>query len=219
MTKRILVINPNSTGSVTEGIDQSLAPLRMDGGPEIACLTLAEGPAAIESQAEVDAVVEPLCRRIEAEQTQTSAFVIACFSDPGLAAARELSRSPVYGIGEAAMATALTQGERFGILSILETSLPRHRRAIRARGLSERFAADLAIGVGVKGLSGGQAVFEKLRTTGKSLVEDHQADVVIMGCAGMARYRKELGLALGVPVVEPTQAATAMAIAAVQLDE
>jgi allantoin racemase len=53
--------------------------------------------------------------------------------------------------------------------------------------------------------------------TGKKLRDDHGADVVVMGCAGMAPYRKRLQNALGIPVVEPTQAAVAMAIGRVRL--
>src|SRR5258708_1365482 len=116
MPDRILVINPNSTVAVTRGIDDAVAPLRIAGGPEIECATLAEGPPGIESQAHVDGVVQPICRMIAARDNDTSAFVIACYSDPGLYAARETTKKAVLGIAECAILTALTLGHRFGVI-------------------------------------------------------------------------------------------------------
>jgi allantoin racemase len=93
MPDRILVINPNSTASVTCAIDDAMAPLRIAGGPEIACLTLEDGPPGVESQTDADRVIQPLCRVIREQQGDAAAFVIACFSDPGLFSAREAPRS------------------------------------------------------------------------------------------------------------------------------
>jgi Asp/Glu/hydantoin racemase len=217
MTKPILVINPNSTEAITQGIDRALDPLRMQDGPLIECVTLSEGPPGIESQAQSDAIVEPLCRTIREREDSASAFVIACYSDPGLHAARETTTKPVFGIAESAMVTALTRGDRFGIISILESSVPRHARAVRAAGLWSRFAGDVAIGVGVVGLSDEDAVESRMLAAGQTLRDRHGADVLILGCAGMARYRARLESALARPVVDPTQAAVTLAIGAVRL--
>ena len=213
----ILVINPNSTEAVTAGIDRALEPLRIAGGPTIECITLKDGPPGIETQAQVDAVVAPVCALVEKRQDTASAFIIACFSDPGLHQARETTPKPVFGIAESAMATALTLGERFGIISILKDSIPRHARAVRAAGLDERFAGDIAIGVGVTDLAEDDSVLERLVSAGRTLKDDHGAGVVILGCAGMASYRKRSENALRIPVVDPTQAAATLAIGAVQL--
>ena len=93
MPERILVINPNSTVAVTRAIDEAMAPLRPPGGPEIPCLTLAEGPPGVESQLDADGVILPLCRIIREHDSDAAAFVIACFSDPGLFSAREARQS------------------------------------------------------------------------------------------------------------------------------
>lgn len=215
----ILVINPNSTEEVTSGIDRALDPLRLEGGPPIRCATLEQGPPGIESQAQSDAVIAPLCSLIRQRDGDSSAFVIACFSDPGLHAAREITSKPVFGIAESAMVTAMTRGDRFGIISILEGSIPRHARAIRAAGFSERFAGDIAIGVGVTDLADDERVLERLIDTGRRLRCDHRADVIILGCAGMAGYRNRCEDALEIPVIDPTQAAATLAIGAVQLLE
>ena len=215
---RILVINPNSTEAVTRGIDEAVEPLRMAGGPAIDCVTLKEGPPGVETQQHVDGVVPHLLSLVSRKETQYSAFVIACYSDPGLHSLREATRKPVLGIAECAILTALTLGQRFGVIAILKTSIPRHLRYVGALGLTERLAGELPIGLPVVELSDHEKTFGRMVEAGKALRERHGADVVIMGCAGMARYRKPLQDQIGIPVVEPTQAAVAMAIGRVRLN-
>jgi Asp/Glu/hydantoin racemase len=215
MADRIVVINPNCTQAVTEAMDAALQPWRMAGGPAIECVTLAEGPPGIETQAHVEQVVQPICRLVRARE-DPAAFVIACFSDPGLHSAREATARPVFGIAECGLLTALTQGERFGIVAILERSLARHLRYVRQLGLAARFAGDLPLGLGVVELADEARTLERMIEVGTQLRDDHGADVLVLGCAGMARYRPALAAALGVPVVDPTRAAVTMAIGAVR---
>lgn len=216
MPNRILVINPNSTQAVTDGVSEALEALRMSGGPAIDCATLERGPAAIETQAHIDDVVAPLCAYIEEEEARTGAFVVACYSDPGLSAARERSRRPVFGMAESGMLTALAHGRRFGVISILSQAVDRHLRYIRELGLEARLAADLPIEMGVLELEDETRVFERLRQVGTALRDDHGANVCILGCAGMARYRAPLERDLDLPVIDPTQAAVTMAIGALR---
>jgi Asp/Glu/hydantoin racemase len=217
MPERILVINPNSTEAVTEAMDAALEPLRLAGGPAIECLTLHEGPPGIESQRDADAVILPLCRLVAEREAEAGAFVIACFSDPGLHAARETTARPVLGIAECGILTALTLGQRFGIVSILARSVPRHLRYVGAMGVAARFAGDEPVGLGVTELADERATLARMLGAGTRLRDRHGADVLVMGCAGMARYRADLEEALQIPVVEPTQAAVAMAIGRVRL--
>jgi len=217
MPVRILVINPNSTDAVTRAIDDAMAPLRIPGGPEIVCLTLEEGPPGVESQSDADGVILPLCRVIREADAATGAFVIACFSDPGLFSAREATAKPVLGIAECGILTALTLGHRFGVISILDRSVPRHLRYIDAMGVGQRLAGDLPIGLGVTELADARATLTRMVDVGRRLRDQHGADVLVMGCAGMARYRADLEEAVQIPVVEPTQAAVAMAIGRVRL--
>ncbi|HUI17262.1 MAG TPA: aspartate/glutamate racemase family protein [Alphaproteobacteria bacterium] len=217
MSARILVINPNSTEAVTRGIDDALEPLRTAGGPRLDCVTLAEGPPGVETQRHVDEITLPLCRLIEREDNRSQAFVIACFSDPGVHAAREATRHPVFGIASAGIATALNLGNRIGIIAILKASLARHARAFRAMGVEGRIAGERPIGLGVVELAEESRTLARLREVGAALRDEDRADVLVLGCAGMAKYRGPLEAALGVAVVDPTQAAVGMAIAAVQL--
>lgn len=213
----IFVINPNSTETVTAAIDAAIEPLRMAGGPELVCQTLAEGPPGIESQGDADSVIAPLCGSIAAQGNRASAFVIACFSDPGLHAAREVTARPVLGIAECGILTALTLGQRFGVISILKKSIPRHLRYYGAMGVGGRLAGDLPIGLGVTELGDAGTTLDRMKAVGDALRDVHGADVLVLGCAGMARYRDPLQHALGIPVVEPTQAAVTMAIGRVRL--
>ena len=215
---RILVINPNSTEAVTRGIDEAVEPLRMAGGPAIDCVTLKEGPPGIETQQHVDGVIPYLLSLVSQKESQYSAFVIACYSDPGLHSVREATKKPVLGISECGILTALTLGHKFGVIAILQKSIPRHLRYVGALGVTERLAAELPVGIPVVELSDEKKTFGRMVQVGKTLREEHGADVVVMGCAGMARYRKPLQDEIGVPVVEPTQAAVAMAIGRVRLN-
>jgi Asp/Glu/hydantoin racemase len=217
MNGPIVVINPNSTKAVTAAIDAAMAPLRLEGGPDIVCQTLHEGPPGIESQHDSDSVIEPLCRTIAAQDNAASAFVIACFSDPGLHSAREATAKPVLGIAECGILTALTLGHRFGVISILKKSVPRHLRYIGAMGVGDRLAADLPIDLGVVELADARVTMRRMKDVGARLRDLHGADVLVMGCAGMARYRDELEETVRLPVVEPTQAAVTMALGRVRL--
>ncbi len=216
--EQIVVINPNSTEEVTRGVDRALEPLRMAGGPGIECVTLREGPPGIESQADVESVVAPLCGLIRARDDDAAAFVIACYSDPGLQAAREATSRPVFGIAECAMLTALTKGERFGLISILASGVQRHLRYVCQLGLSQRFAGDLPLGIGVTELGDETVVLGRMIETGRRLRDEHGADVLIFGCAGMADYREQVAERVGLPVVEPSQAAVTMAIGTVRCE-
>ena len=213
----IYVVNPNSSQHVTDGIDRAIEPMRSASSVPIVTRTLVEGPLGIESQAHVDGVVAPMLAHCSALEDSASAFVVACYSDPGLAALREQSKHPVVGIAEASILTAMQMGQRFGIISILSTSIPRHMRYLGAMGIMDRLAADLPLELGVAELADEDRTWKRLVKVGENLRDQAMANAIILGCAGMTAYRSRLEKHLGVPVVEPCQAATAMAIGHVAL--
>jgi len=212
----LIVINPNSSQTVTAGIDAAVDPLRALGVP-IRCMTLAEGPPGIETQAQADRVIAPLLDRAAALEAKALGFVIACFGDPGVWALRGETALPVLGIQEAAVGTALTMVQRFGVISILPASVPRHYRSFAAMGVLDRLAGDRALERGVAELSDDPATMAALTETGAALRDIDGAEALILGCAGMAGYRAPLEAALSVPVIEPCQAAAAMAIGRIAL--
>jgi Asp/Glu/hydantoin racemase len=210
MSGPIVVINPNSNVAVTDGLDAALAAFRLPGGPEIECLTLAEGPFGIESQLDSDSVVLPLARLVQA-RADAGAFVIACYSDPGLDACRSVTKRPVFGIQESGVLTALARADLFGIVAIAEASVARHRRFMARMGVLGRLAAEIPLNMSVDESARGEKTFERLVEVGGAL-KARGAGAVILGCAGMARHRAGLEAELGVPVIDPTQAAVAMAM-------
>lgn len=213
----LIVINPNSSQVVTDGIDRAVDPLRRFGIP-IRCMTLAKGPPGIESQMQADLTIAPMLE-LAANQDDAAGFVIACFGDPGLHALRDQTRLPVVGIQEAAVMTALTLGQRFGVIAIMPASIPRHLRAFGAMGVLDRLAGDRALGLGVADLADPDKSLTAIIATGKHLRDIDGAQVLIMGCAGMAQYRAQIEDATGLPVVEPCQAATAMALGHIALGQ
>lgn len=214
---QIMVVNPNSNTVVTQGVDDALAALRFADGPELICRTLAEGPIGIETQEHVESVTLPL-RNLIAGDKHADAFVIACYSDPGLHVCREATRKPVFGINEAGVLTALARGERFGVIAIRQRSIRRHVRYMRQMGLLERFAGERPLEMSVAETASGAGTLARMIEVGRALCELDGADIIVMGCAGMARHRQKLEDALGVPVIDPTQAAVAMAVGAVMFE-
>ena len=122
----------------------------------------------------------------------------------------------MFGINECGVLTALARGDRFGIIAIAAPSIARHRRYLRQLGLLDRLAGERPLGMSVAETASGEGTLARMEAVGRRLVEQDGADVIVMGCAGMARYRRPLEAALGVPVIDPTLAAVAMAIGAVQ---
>lgn len=208
---RILVINPNSNEAVTEALRQAVQPLNYAEGREIACTTLTEGPYGIETQEHADSVTIPLRRKVEAAG-DVDAFVIACYSDPGLHVVREGTDKPVFGIAESGILTALTRADRFGVIAIKTRSIPRHIRYLRQMSLMDRFAGERPLEMSVAETATGDKTLDRMIEIGRDLRDRDGAGVIVMGCAGMARHRRPLERALGIPVIDPTQAAVAMAI-------
>jgi allantoin racemase len=213
LRKKILVVNPNSNETVTRSLSEALQPFLRVNGFEVDCVTLAEGPYGIETQADADSVVMPL-RRLVAADNSADAFVIACYSDPGVHVCREATRRPVFGIAEAGILSALARGERFGVIAIAEQSIRRHERYLRQLCLVDRLAGERPLGMSVAETASGDGTLARMVEIGIDLRDKDGADVIVMGCAGMSRHRAALEDALGVPVIDPTQAAVTMAVGA-----
>src|ERR1700675_413263 len=199
---RILVINPNSNVVVTRGLEAALRPLDFADGPEIVCATLAEGPYGVESQADVDSVVMPLHRLVESDNG-SAAFVIACYSDPGLHVCREATDRPVFGIAECGVLTALARADSFGVIAIAQRSIRRHVRYLRQMGLMERLTRERPLNMSVAETASGEGTLAKMIEVGRALRDDDGSGAIVMGCAGMARHRRSLEQALGIPVIDP----------------
>ena len=213
--KKILTINPNSNEMVTEGLRECLTPLQIPGRVEIECMTLSEGPFGIESNLDSESVVLPL-HRVVLEREDADAYVIACYSDPGLALCRDTTDKPVFGMQESGLFSALQRGARVGVIALGRKSIARHLPYIRALGLESRLAAERPLNLSVAE-SESAAAYPRIEAVARELVEQDMADTLLLGCAGLARHCEALENALGVPVTEPTQAAVTQALGAVLL--
>src|SRR5882757_2288060 len=173
---RIRVINPNSNDVVTQGLDAALAPLRFTNGPEIVCSTLADGPFGIETQADADSAVIPLLRLIAADNA-SDAFVIACYSDPGIHACREGTSRPVFGIAECGVLTALARADRFGVIAIGARSIARHQRYLRQMGLTNRFAGERPLNMSVAETAS-EKTLDRMIEVGRALKDEDGAGAI-----------------------------------------
>ncbi len=211
MMIRILVINPNSNHDFTEQLDQAVDTLRIDGAIEIECTTLEGTPYGIESQRDVDSVIDPVCEMVARNEDEFDSFVIACFADTGVQSAREVTSKPVVGICEAGISTALNVGELYGIISTADEAKNAGLRQVRSLGLEKRMAGDEAVNIPVAEMLTSNQTCERVIEAG-TLLKAAGAEVLVLGCAGMTPYRKQLEETVGLPVVDPTIAATAMVI-------
>ncbi|MBF9031064.1 hydantoin racemase [Rhodobacterales bacterium HKCCE3408] len=211
---KIIALNPNSSKAVTASMAACLAPLRAATRHEIACTELPDAPIGIESDDDV-ATVSPMVGAFAAE-TEADALVVACFSDPGVAAARGAG-PVVVGIAEAAYYGALQHGERFGIISIGKASIARHAAHVGRLGLTARLAGDRSLDMSVAEANDADRAAARVMEIGRELREADGADVLILGCAGLGEQRAALQAALGCTVIDPVQAGVAAAITALDL--
>jgi allantoin racemase len=205
---RILIINPNSSEACSTGISAVVAPFRFAGGPGLEVATLKEGPPAIYSWRDWHAVVEPMCRLVE--RVPADVYIIACASDPGIEAVRTATPKPVLGIFRSAVAAAVARAERFGVIGLVESSKARHRAALRAMGLEDRLAGEIALNMPMDTLLDPAAARAALVAAGKDPAMG--AETIILGCTGMAHHMAGVRDEVGLPVIEPCQAATALAV-------
>lgn len=215
MSRTVVVINPNSNQTVTDGLEKSLSYFNQFDGCFIECVTLEEGPFGIESQLDSDSVVIPLANIVKSRK-DAAAFVIACYSDPGIDACRSIASQPVFGIQESGVLTALSRADLFGVIAISDASVERHRRYLARMQVLNRLAGELALNISVDESANGTGTYQRLVEVGYQLIK-MGAGVIILGCAGMSRHRLNLEAELGIPVIDPTQAAVSMAVGTILL--
>jgi allantoin racemase len=178
---------------------------------EITVQSVPSGYASIESERDAVVVAPHLVEGLrKAEADGASAGIIGCFSDPALDATRESVKMPVVGPGQSAIALALQLGERYSILSPLDSGAKRAMPRLRGQGLTERLASVRGVGVSVVDLArGANDAWDRIVATGRRCIDEDGADVLVMGCMSMAfmGVERELSERLSAPVVSPVLAA------------
>jgi allantoin racemase len=209
---KITLINPNTSRAMTAKI---AAAAREVAGPdvEIVAVCPTEGPPAIESHVDevyaALAVVELIERDLVAGGSD--GYVIACFGDPGLDAARQLVDAPVVGIAEAAMHIAALSGRSFGVVTTLSRTLGRAADLVERYGMSRACVSMDGSGIPVLDLEDTTSeAFETIAGLAAAAVDEHRADVVVLGCAGMADLCHTLTDRIGVPVIDGVAASVGL---------
>ncbi|PLP57983.1 Asp/Glu/hydantoin racemase [Mesorhizobium loti] len=212
----IHLINPNSTASMTaQALDSALKVA--SAGTRVTAVNPVGTPVSIEGSADEALSVPAMLQEIRKGETQgVDAYVIACFDDPGLHAAREIARGPVIGICQAAVQVAMTISRRFSVVTTLPRSVPIIEDIVQAYGAGHHCRAVHAIDLPVLGLEEDPETAERLlmETIERAKAED-RAEAIILGCAGMSSLCERLSAATGVPVIDGVTAALKIAEALV----
>jgi len=209
---RITLLNPNTSRVMTAKI---AAAAREVAGPdvEIVAVCPTEGPAAIESHYDEAFAALAVIALIEEDLVAggSDGYVIACFGDPGLDAARELVDVPVVGIAEAAMHVAALAGRSFSIVTTLSRTLGRADDLVHRYGFDRACVSAYGSGVPVLDLEEtGSPAFEVIASFCETAVREDGADVVVLGCAGMADLCRDLADRVGVPVIDGVAASVGL---------
>ncbi|MGI4984071.1 MAG: aspartate/glutamate racemase family protein [Janthinobacterium lividum] len=200
----IHVINPNSSTSVTEGIARAVGATGPAAGQvNFVYATLAAAPPGIVTQGDADLAATLVAAYVKAHVDEADGFIIACYSDPGLFAARELTDKPVFGIGEASLRRAASITGNVGVVAVSSLGIARHWRMYRMLGLAQNVCGERAIDLAVADSGDERKALGKLIDVATALRELDGAEAIVLGCAGMADLRGKVENAVGIPVLDP----------------
>jgi allantoin racemase len=213
---RLLVINPNTTASMTEKIGIA-ARRAATPGTEIVATTPPQGPVSIEGYYD-EALAVPGILQMMRNTPDFDAVIIACFDDTGIDAARCLTDVPVLGIGEAAYHFASMLSNKFSVVTTLARSVPALEHNLHRYGLAARCARVRSSEVAVLDLEhpGSEASDRISAEIGRAVAED-RAEAIVLGCAGMADLAGRLSAEHGLPVLDGVSCAVRLAEAMVGL--
>lgn len=200
---KIKVINPNTTLSMTAKIAEAAASVAAP-GTEVVAVSPRMGPVSIEGHYdEAISAIGVIDEVRRGEEEGFDGYLIACFDDPGLAAAREIAKGPVVGIAEAAMHTASYISGGFTVVATLHRSRIILEHLARAYGMDHkcrkvRTTSLAVLDLEVEGSDAQSVIFEECR---RAIAEDG-SDCIVLGCAGMADLVAAIHKEVGVPVID-----------------
>jgi allantoin racemase len=204
-----MIVNPNSSLSLTEGLVASARQVAQRADIVAGRATRAV-PVVETNVDEVWGSVSVIEQVAQGELEGIDGYVIACFGDTGLAAARELANGPVVGMTEAALLTATLLAHRFVIVTLPPRTMAQSDRVVWSLGLAHRCTVR-AVDVGVAELVGGAAhLFDLFADAAQRGIDEEAAEAVILGCAGLSELAPRLQAQLGVPVIDGVTAAVGL---------
>ncbi|HET9069310.1 MAG TPA: aspartate/glutamate racemase family protein [Amaricoccus sp.] len=206
---RLLVVNPNTTASMTGKIGAA-ARRAASPGTEITAVNPTTGPVSIEGYYDEAISVPGLLEIVRT--TPADAVVVACFDDTGLDAARCLTAAPVIGIGEAGFHFASVLSNKFSVVTTLSRSVPAIEHNLHRYGLAHRCARVRASDVPVLDLEKGDAHSRaKIAREIRLAIEEDRAEAIVLGCAGMTDLAASFAEEFALPVLDGVACAVAMA--------
>lgn len=211
---KLLVINPNTTASMTDKIATAArAVARPD--TEIIATNSQSGPASIQGYLDIATCVPGLLEEVS-HHPDVDAIVIACFDDTGLDAVRTSVSVPVLGIGEAAYHAASMLANRFSVITTLSRSVPGLENNLMRYGLAQKCVKVRATEIPVLKLEEGDpATLDKIRSEIRTAIDHDNAEAIVLGCAGMADLMAALSDEFGLPVIDGVAAGVTFAEALV----
>ena len=198
---KILVVNPNSTESMTKKIGEAAKAVAQP-DTQIIAVNPVDSPPSIEGYYDEALSLAGLLKTIE-ENKNCDAVVLACFDDTGLDAARCVSEAPVVGIGEAAFHYASMLSNKFSVVTTLSRSIPAIEHNLVRYGLATRCARVRASEVPVLDLEKKDSdARQKISEEIKMAKNEDEAEAIVLGCAGMADLAQSLADEHGLPVLD-----------------
>lgn len=210
---RLLIVNPNSTASMTRAIGAAGRAVAA-AGTEIVAVNPQGSPPAIQGAADGEAALPHLLALHAAETARRApaAAIIACFDDTGVWELKASAPHPVIGIGEAGMMAAALRGRRFSVVTTLEVSVPVIAENAARYGFAERCARVRASGVPVLALEDDpEASARAVRAEVLRAAAEDGIEAVVLGCAGMAHLAAGMAAEAGLPVIDGVAAAVRLA--------
>lgn len=203
---KIKVINPNTTASMTQKIG-AVARSVANPGTEIIACNPEMGPVSIEGHYDEALSIVGILDEIRKGEAQgVDGYVIACFGDPGLLAARELAKGPVIGIAEASMHAASFISTGFSIVTTLSRTLLIAQHLVENYGMTRFCRKIRAIDLPVLSLEDEKAKNLILEECRNALIEDG-CGAIVLGCGGMADLPAQISHQLGIPVIDGVSSA------------
>jgi allantoin racemase len=208
---RLLVINPNTTLSMTEDIGRTARKYARP-GTEVVAISPAHGPRSIEGHFEESVAAAATVEEVIKNRDAYDAFVIACYGDPGLYACREVTNKPVIGIAEASMRLAAFVAHSFSIVSVMPRVKPLLEDLVRLVGMESRCASIRCLELSVLGIDQDpEWAVQGMIDQAKAAVEEDGAESILLGCAGMGPLEERMRAELDVPVLDGVVSAVKIA--------
>jgi allantoin racemase len=209
-TYRIKIINGNTCAPMTANIDATAQAVRL---PQTQVVTVQphRGPESIESFYDEYLAIPGILEQIILDR-ESDAFILACWGDPGIDAAREITPKPVIGIAEASLYVANMLAAKWSVVTTMHRVREMVEQTIQKTGLRDRCASVRTTELAVLDTEHNrEATVQALLEAGRLAIATDGAEALCLGCAGMSGLDQQLEAILGVPVIDAVAAAVKLA--------